>query len=163
MVKSPLAGRVCKLLPAFALLLAALTGCTDPAVPGTKPAEAASAMAVDDAAAGMEAATESLSKAMSDAFQSGRAITDRRELASHLSLPEDRLKTIGTAAPAALQPAASAAVRRGFFCGPSGCVCVGDSDCNNLFSTVCRSPARGGACRMIGRLVVCTCPISRAP
>jgi hypothetical protein len=52
--------------------------------------------------------------------------------------------------------AGAGAGRLGFACAPWGCICTGDADCNDMFSTnacgsraVCFTDARGG--------VVCVC------
>jgi len=45
--------------------------------------------------------------------------------------------------------------RLGFSCGPFGCICSGDSDCNDMFTTnVCGPHA---VCSVYGGQVVCIC------
>lgn len=48
-----------------------------------------------------------------------------------------------------------AARRNEFWCSGGACICSGDADCNDMFSTVCRSPSTGGAC--YGDVPVCVC------
>jgi hypothetical protein len=45
-----------------------------------------------------------------------------------------------------------------FHCGGGVCVCSGDRDCNDMFSTICRDPGTDGSCTDLGGgRVVCTC------
>ena len=62
----------------------------------------------------------------------------------------------------AIMPQASTRIRllstisNQFTCGSSGCICTGDSDCNDMYNTdVCGS---NGVCWTSGSQVNCWCP-----
>lgn len=42
-------------------------------------------------------------------------------------------------------------------CGSIICVCVGDSDCNDMFTAACSDTSTGGACTEINGQTVCAC------
>lgn len=44
-----------------------------------------------------------------------------------------------------------------FTCNSIVCVCTGDDDCNQMFSTICSSPSTGGTCTEINGVTVCAC------
>ena len=155
---------------ALAFLFGALTACGDASQPERTAAETAAPTQIDgDVAtpadvASVEAASADLSAALASTFEQAQPLTDRSELASRLSLPADRIASFerapsgpGGLSTAGEEPAVMA--RNDFWCGPRGCICIGDSDCNDMFSTVCRNPSTGGECRVSGRVVVCTCTL----
>ena len=93
----------------------------------------------------------SAEKTLATARPLGAAELDRR-----LKLPAERLRGFenGNAAPVG----AISAFRSGYMCAPGYCICHGDDDCNDLFSTVCRDPSTGGRCYDLGGgKTVCTC------
>lgn len=85
-------------------------------------------------------------------------IKDRKELQSHLNLPESRLEAIvvGEAGKTKLiEQLETASGQLSYVCMPSGCVCHGDDDCNRMFTDVCRDPSTNGNCS--GDPPVCFC------
>lgn len=85
-------------------------------------------------------------------------ITDRASLARKLGLPAERFKVIRTGE----QGAGSIvlAFDQGSNCKMGHCTCVGDRECNEMFSGICRSPATGGSCEGSGDATICTCEYS---
>ena len=55
---------------------------------------------------------------------------------------------------------AEATMRNGFWCSDGACICAGNSDCNHMFSTVCRDPATGGSCFHTGSMPICVCTLN---
>ena len=103
-------------------------------------------------------ARDNLSSSLASSWKSARPVTTRSELRRHLSLPSARLNSIGVGS---LPATTAVASRNGFWCSGGSCICFGDGDCNDMYSSVCRSPSTGGMCRIIGSSVICTCSIRR--
>lgn len=136
------------------IVLAALLGCflafsTPSVASGQSPATLS--MSRND----VDTDQAKLSATVKRAWKSSTPVRDIAELESRLKLPKQRLKSIGITGP--LGEIGSAASRMGYWCSGDSCICIGDSDCNDLFSGVCRNPSTGGSCRVTGRVVVCTC------
>jgi hypothetical protein len=98
---------------------------------------------------------EKLSASVQKAWQSSVPIKDMADLESRLKLSKRRLQSINIGGP--INTIGTSSSRMGFFCSGAKCICIGDSDCNDLFSGVCNDPRTGGSCRVTGRVVVCTC------
>lgn len=105
-------------------------------------------------------ARNNFSSQLAATVRSSRPATDKNELARRLKLPLSRIQAFELNSSATA--ASIAASQNGFWCTGRGCICIGDLDCNDMFSTVCRSPSTGGQCSISGRLVVCTCRFGRA-
>ena len=79
----------------------------------------------------------------------------------------DRLESIQTGRPAAIQISelhksgafAGATMLNGFWCSDGACICTGNSECDDMFSTVCRDPATGGSC-VSGTMLICVCTLN---
>lgn len=88
-------------------------------------------------------------------------LTDREGLQARLGVSTDRLATIvtGPEGKSDTIDVISASVDTRFVCVPGGnlCFCVGDADCNLMFTADCADPATGGTC--VGEFPneICTC------
>lgn len=82
------------------------------------------------------------------------------------ALPQDRASLVSTGAQAKtnvqslIQSGAFVGATKvnEFWCSDGECICFGDDDCNDMFSTVCSDPGTGGSC--IGNTPVCVCRIN---
>lgn len=95
----------------------------------------------------------------------GRPTESHEELANTLKIPMARAQAIviGPQAQDELKEQLGSATFN-YHCGDKFCDCAGDSDCNDMFSTVCRDPATNGRCtyRDDGT-VICYCRIAAQP
>jgi hypothetical protein len=87
-----------------------------------------------------------------------KPITDRETLARKLKLSAERFGVIKTGdrggSPIVM------AFDQGSDCKMGHCTCVGDRDCNEMFSGICRSPSTDGYCEGSGDSTICTCEYS---
>jgi hypothetical protein len=86
-------------------------------------------------------------------------IESHEQLAESLSIPMSRVEAIviGPQAQGFLTEKLAAG-RLDYICIGDACICAGDSDCNDMFSGVCRDPRTNGACTEdIGGTVICYC------
>ena len=124
-----------KIKPALLLLLAAVA-CLATGMSGCKPTEPPD----------LASASQKLTDALSANMRTGTPLTDKAQLADRLHLPIDRVKvfdtgigedtgrpTTGTAGIITCQ-------------GGTHCFCHGDSECNDMFESICRDPKTGGKC-----------------
>ncbi|HYE29082.1 MAG TPA: hypothetical protein VEA61_12740 [Allosphingosinicella sp.] len=96
----------------------------------------------------LAAATERLSRG-------ARPVTDRAALAARLKLDPKRFAAIKTGGPISGQMTAS--FNPGSDCKFGHCTCYGDSDCNEMFTGICRNPSTDGSCEEHSGETVCTC------
>jgi hypothetical protein len=95
---------------------------------------------------------EQLGKATERLFKEARPISDKAGLATRLKLDPARIRVITTGGASS----GTVAFDSGTNCKFGHCTCVGDRDCNDMFSTICASPSTGGTCDTSGGQVVCT-------
>jgi hypothetical protein len=127
------------------LALTSLSAC-NPA-PQTDRAETASAQ--------FEQARQQYARAFERLAHESKPITDRGALARKLKLSADRFGAIKTGNPTvAPNPAA---YDEGANCKMGVCTCVGDKECNEMFSGICRNPSTGGYCEGSGDSTICSC------
>jgi hypothetical protein len=86
-------------------------------------------------------------------------ITDRESLGTRLRLPSDRLAVIITGEEGKDRLieflSAGETDELGYTCTSAGCVCVGDDDCNLMFTQVCSATSTNGVCS--GEPPICVC------
>jgi hypothetical protein len=109
--------------------------------------------------ADFDQAASRLAQSADRLFSQGQPVDDMAGLARRLNLAESRVRSFDR------QPfnsgLMSSAFRSNFTCGDVVCTCVGDRDCNNMFSTVCRSETTGGRCTTFGPFMWCSCHYKR--
>jgi hypothetical protein len=103
------------------------------------------------------------------AHESLSTIPSTEELKQRIEIPVDRLETIKVGSQAIAQirsavadfPRGTTSGTRGELvsCGTSVCVCTGDRDCNELFTTICRTPTIPAYCSGSGDSTFCICKI----
>ena len=107
------------------------------------------------AEAEFQQAREQLARAADRLADEQRPITDRAALARSLKLDPKRFAVIKTGdmspGPVVL------AFDSGANCKNGKCVCVGDRDCNDMFSTICRHESTDGSCSGSGDTTACSC------
>jgi len=84
-------------------------------------------------------------------------VTDREALARQLQLSADRFGVIKTG-DQATEPIVLA-FDQSKDCSGRYCTCVGDKDCNEMFSGVCASPSTDGVCQIRGDTPMCRCQV----
>ena len=105
-------------------------------------------------------AQRAFSSARANLANAAAALGRQARPASHaalarLHLPRERVAAISTGRLDGRLVARTAG--NGFICGATSCVCFGDDDCNNMYSTVCRNPSTGGSCNTTTPFTICTC------
>jgi hypothetical protein len=144
-------------LPSLALLACVATGMSackptregaDPNPPGPAPTESRD----------VASASQKLSDALSATMKAGTPLTDKAQLANRLHLSVDRVKVFDTGIGEGIgRPTTGTA---GMIVCESDirCTCRGDSECNDMFETVCRDPKTGGKCTTSSSgAVTCEC------
>lgn len=88
----------------------------------------------------------------------GEELPDHDALAERLDIPRSRLSaiTVGAGSKAKLTGLLSGA-RLDYICTEASCTCTGDSDCNDMYETVCSDPKTNGVCIETGTTVTCSC------
>ena len=134
--------------------------CSLVTLPACRPTPQAGTGGQMSAAAEYKQAQQQLARAAERLTKEARPITDREELARKLKLSPERFAVIKTGAQApgpivlAFDPSSD--------CKFGHCTCVGDKDCNSMFSGICASPSTDGSCEGSGDATVCTCAYSGA-
>ena len=140
-----------KIKRALLLSLAALA-CLATGMSGCKPTEPPD----------LASASQKLTDALSASMKAGTPLTDKAQLADRLHLPIDRVGVFDTGI--GEDPGRPTTGPAGIIdCqGGTHCFCHGDSECNDMFETLCRDPKTGGHCTTDSSgAVTCDCfPLS---
>lgn len=135
--------------------IAAASICTLVLLPACQPAGKGGAGGKISAEAEFQQARQQYARAAERLAKEATPITDRAALAKRLNLSAERFGAIKTGAqvtgPIVL------AFDQGSDCKMGHCTCVGDRDCNEMFSGICRSPSTDGSCEGSGDSTICTC------
>lgn len=100
-------------------------------------------------------AREQLARAGQRLASETRPVTDREALAARLKLSPERFSVIKTGAQ--VSGPMTVAFDSSTNCKFGHCTCVGDAECNDMFSTICASPSTDGSCEVAGSDTICTC------
>jgi hypothetical protein len=135
--------------------ISAASICTLVLLVACRPADKADADGNMSAEAEFQQAREQYARAAERLAKEATPITDRDALAKRLNLTAERFGVIKTGdqvtGPIVM------AFDQGSNCKMGHCTCVGDRDCNEMFSGICRSPSTDGSCEGSGDSTVCTC------
>ncbi len=104
-------------------------------------------------------AVEILDKKISSALEDPVAIDDSAVLAERLGISASRASAIFVGAEG-LNNLSNGGVVGGlsYHCTGTSCTCVGDFDCNDMFTGACKSPSSNGSCtENTGEIVTCSC------
>ena len=88
----------------------------------------------------------------------GKAIANHDDLAEKLAIPRSRVQAIvvGPGAKTRLAGQLGGATL-GYVCTDTSCTCTGDTDCNDMYTSVCKDPKTNGVCIDTGGRVTCSC------
>jgi hypothetical protein len=132
--------------------------CTLTALASCQPTSQAGAGGKTSAEAEYQQARQQYARAAERLAKEAKPTTDRAALAKRLNLTAERFGVIKTGAQ--VTGAIVLAFDQGSDCKMGHCTCVGDRDCNEMFSGICRSPSTDGSCEGSGDLTICTCEYS---
>lgn len=98
-------------------------------------------------------------------LKDSKAIENHDSLVRTLKIPKVRASSINIGQPGldAIRRSFSGPFTNSYMCRVASCSCTGDTECNKMFSGVCRDPRSGGSCTGSGSSTVCTCNPDNVP